>query len=103
MGLLTMEEVKKKVHELKGWELYDGVLQKRFSFRNFKASMAFVNKVAELADSVDHHPDMVINYNRVLLKLTTHSQGGITDKDFNLAQMIDQAEKNSAAEKQTHY
>jgi 4a-hydroxytetrahydrobiopterin dehydratase len=96
MGLLTMDEVKRKVHDLKGWELYDNVLQKKFSFRSFKASMAFVNKVAELADSVDHHPDMMINYNRVLLKLTTHSQGGITDKDFNLAQMIDQTEKHSS-------
>lgn len=93
MGLLTMDEVKRKVHDLRGWELHDSVLQKKFSFRTFRASMAFVNKVAELSDSVDHHPDIVINYTRVLLKLTTHSQGGITDKDFNLAQMIDQAEK----------
>lgn len=103
MGLLTMDEVKKKVHDLKGWELYDGVIQKKFSFRSFKASMAFVNKVAELADSVDHHPDMIINYNRVLLKLTTHSQGGITDKDFSLAQMIDQAEKQSVPERHSSY
>ena len=89
MGLLSMDEVKRKVHDLKGWELSDNVLQKKYSFKSFKGSMAFVNKVAELADSVDHHPDIIINYNRVILKLTTHSQGGITDKDFNLAQMID--------------
>ncbi|HLG23092.1 MAG TPA: 4a-hydroxytetrahydrobiopterin dehydratase [Candidatus Manganitrophaceae bacterium] len=89
MGLLSMDEVKRKVHDLKGWELSDNVIQKKYSFKSFKGSMAFVNKVAELADSVDHHPDIIINYNRVILKLTTHSQGGITDKDFNLAQMID--------------
>ncbi|HLG22346.1 MAG TPA: 4a-hydroxytetrahydrobiopterin dehydratase [Candidatus Manganitrophaceae bacterium] len=89
MGLLSMDEVKRKVHDLKGWELSDNVLQKKYSFKSFKGSMAFVNKVAELANSVDHHPDIIINYNRVILKLTTHSQGGITDKDFNLAQMID--------------
>lgn len=95
MGLLSMEEVKKKVHDLRGWELYDNRLQKKYSFKTFKSSMAFVNKVAEIANSVDHHPDIVINYTRVLLKLTTHSQGGITDKDFNLAQRIDQAEKKT--------
>ncbi|MCG3114021.1 MAG: 4a-hydroxytetrahydrobiopterin dehydratase [Candidatus Manganitrophus sp.] len=93
MGLLSMEEVRRKIHDLKGWELYDNMLQKKYSFRTFKTAMQFVNRVAELADSVDHHPDMMINYNRVLLKLMTHSQGGITDRDFNLAQMIDQVEK----------
>ncbi|MFY9268113.1 MAG: 4a-hydroxytetrahydrobiopterin dehydratase [Candidatus Manganitrophaceae bacterium] len=94
MGLLSMNEVKRKVHDLKGWELYDNMLQKKYSFKSFKAAMRFVNRVADLSDSVDHHPDIMINYNRVLLKLTTHSQGGITDKDFNLAQSIDQAESS---------
>ena len=97
MGLLSMGEVRRKARDLKGWELYDNILQKKFSFKTFKMAMAFVNKVAELSDSVDHHPDIVINYNRVLLKLTTHSQGGITDKDFNLAQMIDQMERAPAS------
>lgn len=90
MGLLSMDEVRKRTRDLKGWGLFDNILQKKYSFKSFKMAMGFVNRVAETADSVDHHPDIIINYNRVMLKLTTHSQGGITDKDFILAQMIDQ-------------
>jgi 4a-hydroxytetrahydrobiopterin dehydratase len=51
--------------------------------------MAFVNKVAILAEKADHHPDISINYNKVTLSLSTHSQGGVTDNDFNLAKRID--------------
>ena len=89
MSILSMQEVKDRASGLKGWEIYNNMLQKRFAFRTFKESMAFVNGVAELAEAADHHPDIIVNYNRVLLKLSTHSQGGITEKDFDLAAKID--------------
>ena len=89
-----MKEVKNRVNDLKGWEIYHNMLQKRFSFKSFRHSITFVNGVAGLAESAEHHPDIVINYNRVLLKLVTHSMGGITEKDFDLAEKIDQGEKN---------
>ena len=89
MALLSMEDVRRKIHALKGWELIDSFLQRRYTFRSFKQAMSFVNSVANLAEAQDHHPDIIINYNRVTLKLSTHIQGGITDKDFNLARLID--------------
>ncbi|HET6369993.1 MAG TPA: 4a-hydroxytetrahydrobiopterin dehydratase [Nitrospiria bacterium] len=89
MALLSMEDVRRKIHALKGWELVDSFLQRRYTFRSFKQAMSFVNSVANLAEAQDHHPDIIINYNRVTLKLSTHIQGGITDKDFNLARLID--------------
>lgn len=94
MGILSMEEVKNRVNELKGWEIYHNMLQKRFAFKSFRNSITFVNGIAGLAESAEHHPDIVINYNRVLLKLATHSKGGITEKDFDLAEKIDQGERD---------
>ncbi|MDW8106200.1 MAG: 4a-hydroxytetrahydrobiopterin dehydratase [Armatimonadota bacterium] len=61
-----------------------------WTFRNFREAMGFVMQVALLAERADHHPDIEIRYNRVTLRLSTHSAGGLTEKDFALAQQIDQ-------------
>jgi 4a-hydroxytetrahydrobiopterin dehydratase len=91
MPPLTKDEVKTRLQELTGWERDGDEIEKKFSFGDFAASMAFVNRVAELAEAADHHPDIAIKYNRVKLTLSTHSEGGVTEKDFALAAEIDAA------------
>lgn len=87
--ILSEDEVREGLSALDGWELRDGRLRKQFSFRTFLRALAFVNGVAYLAESAGHHPDITINYNRVTLRLITHSEGALTDRDFALAGDID--------------
>ncbi len=69
-----------------GWSEVDGALEREFRFGDFRASIDFVNRLAELAESENHHPDIVISYNRVTLRWWTHTAGGITDRDRELAE-----------------
>ena len=89
MPALPREEVTTRMAGLSGWELDGDEIEKKFHFPDFGASMAFVNKVAERAEAADHHPDIEIKYNEVELTLSTHSEGGLTEKDFALAKQID--------------
>jgi 4a-hydroxytetrahydrobiopterin dehydratase len=68
-----------------GWSEVDGALERVFRFGDFIQAMAFVNRVAELAESEDHHPDIAVHYNRVVLRWATHSAAAITDRDRELA------------------
>jgi 4a-hydroxytetrahydrobiopterin dehydratase len=88
-SLLTEAEIEGGLGKLSGWELRDGRLRKQYHFRTFLRAIAFVNSVAYLAESAGHHPDITINYNRVTLRLITHSEGGLTYRDFSLASEID--------------
>jgi 4a-hydroxytetrahydrobiopterin dehydratase len=67
------------------WEEIDDALQRTFSFADFREALAFVNRIGELAESENHHPDITINYNKVTLRWWTHTAGGITDRDRELA------------------
>ncbi len=87
--VLSEAEVREGLVGLSGWELRDGRLRKRFQFRTFLRAIAFVNSVAYLAESAGHHPDITINYNRVTLRLITHSEKALTDRDFALASEIE--------------
>ncbi|MCH7578383.1 MAG: 4a-hydroxytetrahydrobiopterin dehydratase, partial [Chloroflexi bacterium] len=87
--VLSEAEVQEGVAALSGWELRDGRLRKQFQFRTFLRALAFVNSVAYLAESAGHHPDITINYNRVTLRLITHSEKALTDRDFALAGEIE--------------
>ncbi len=71
------------------WRREDREIVRTFQFANFVESVEFVNEVTELAEEADHHPDVDIRWNKVTLHLTTHSKGGLTAKDFELAQRID--------------
>ncbi len=71
--------------ELDGWDEVDGALERTFSFDDFRAALAFVNRVGELAEAENHHPDIAIHYNKVTLRWWTHTAGGITDRDRELA------------------
>ena len=86
---LPDEEIQSELKALDGWELRDGRLRKQFTFRTFLRALVFVNSVAYLAESAGHHPDITINYNKVTLRLITHSEGALTDRDFGLAQEIE--------------
>ena len=71
-----------------GWESNGKEIIRTYKFKDFAEAMAFVNKVAGLAEAADHHPDINIRYNKVRLTLSTHSAGGLTEKDFALARQI---------------
>jgi len=91
---LSQTEIQGKLRTLPGWELVKGKsIQKKFAFGDFKAALAFVNQVGELAEKSDHHPDITINYNKVILTSWTHTAGGLTSKDFDLASHIEKIGK----------
>lgn len=73
----------------KGWKRKSNALTKEFRFSSFRDAVVFVNRVATLADTSNHHPDIDIRYDRVTLALSTHSAGGITHKDLKLAEAVD--------------
>jgi len=68
-----------------GWDEVDGALERTFELPSFPEAIAFVDRVAELAEAEDHHPDIDVRYKRVTLRWSTHSAGGITDRDVELA------------------
>jgi 4a-hydroxytetrahydrobiopterin dehydratase len=68
------------------WQEQDNALVREFELPSFAAAIEFVDRLAELADSEDHHPDIDIRYRRVTVRWTTHSEGGITDKDREMAE-----------------
>ena len=69
-----------------GWSEVDGALERTFQLESFVEALAFVNRVGELAEAENHHPDIAIHYNRVTLRWWTHTAGGITDRDRDLAE-----------------
>jgi len=88
---LTEADIKELLDGVPQWSLRDRTIERELSFRNFEEAMEFVNKVAALANAEDHHPDILISYNKVRLILTTHKAGGLTCKDFILGAKIDRA------------
>ncbi len=73
----------------KGWKRSENAITKTFKFESFRNAIVFVNRVASLADEMDHHPDIDIRYSTVMLRVTTHSAGGLTEKDLKLAERVD--------------
>jgi 4a-hydroxytetrahydrobiopterin dehydratase len=69
-----------------GWNEVDGALERTFELPSFPEAIAFVNRVAELAEAEDHHPDIDVRYKNVTLRWSTHSAGGITERDHELAE-----------------
>jgi 4a-hydroxytetrahydrobiopterin dehydratase len=90
MSVLTIDKAKSIIEEkkLSDWKLSEKEINRQFVFKDFKEALAFVNKVGEAAEKVNHHPDILIEWNKVSLKLSTHDQGGLTEKDLNLAEKI---------------
>lgn len=98
MPPLPPGEIQKYLPELgSGWKVLENKeIKKEFTFTNFKAAMAFVNKIAEIAENEGHHPDMHIFYNRVAIELSTHAIGGLSENDFIVAAKINGVIANNA-------
>lgn len=88
---LSEEEIEGHLSRLSGWAREGEEITKQYEFKDFSKAMQFVNHVAEEADSVNHHPDIDIRYNKVKLALTTHDSGGLTQNDINVAAAADES------------
>ena len=89
MKALTKKEIDIKISEIDSWKIIEGSLQKEFEFVNFIKAIEFINKIAEVAESQEHHPALINSYNYLRIELKTHDINGISDKDFKLAKTID--------------
>lgn len=85
---MSKEEAQALLERVGGWKLKENRIQKIYTFKDFKESMEFVNRVADLAEEEGHHPDIAISWNKVTLTLTTHAIGGLSQNDFILAAKI---------------
>lgn len=88
MERLDDAAVARALENLPEWSREGDALVREFRFKNFREAMAFVNKIAEVAEELRHHPDITIRYNRVWLRLSTHEVNGLTQRDIDLAQRI---------------
>lgn len=86
---LSAERVAELLKEVSGWREKDNTIVRTITFANFVAAMAFLNRVAEVAEAEGHHPDFCVHYNRVDFTLWTHAVGGLSENDFILAAKID--------------
>lgn len=82
---LTTTQIEERLKVVPDWSETGGVIQRTYQFKDFLDAMRFVNIVADLAEKRQHHPDILIRWNKVTLSLSTHDSGGITHKDFELA------------------
>jgi 4a-hydroxytetrahydrobiopterin dehydratase len=90
MAKLAEQDITASLQQAQGWARKGDAIVKEYEFGKFQDGIRFVDRVAEAADAADHHPDIDIRYTRVTMSLSTHSAGGLTRKDFELAKQIDQ-------------
>lgn len=93
---LTDDQIRSELKRLDGWALDGNAIRKQFTFKGFPEAVAFVNRLVPAAESADHHPDITINYRRVTLSYSTHSEGGLTMKDVEGAAMADAKAREGA-------
>ena len=96
MAALSKNEIQQKLKEMRGWSHMGKSIHKRYTLKSFVPAIGLVNEIAELAEKEQHHPDITINYNVVGISLSTHSEGGVTEKDFDLARQIDRLAEKAA-------
>ena len=90
MPLLKSMEIDKKLSVLPGWNYKDKQIEKLFELNNFREALDFACKIGETAEDLNHHPDIFIHsWNKVKINISTHSEGGVTEKDFLLAKQIE--------------
>ncbi len=95
MATLNRAQAEERLGTLEGWTLESNAIKKQFVCRDFPAAVAFVTRLVPGAEAADHHPDILINYKRVALTYSTHSEGGLTPKDFEGAKMADSVFRES--------
>lgn len=89
MARLSSEEIDERLGELDGWEREGEAIRRTFKLADFKGSVDFVNRLTPEAEAMNHHPDLAVSWNEVTVTITTHSEGGLTANDFELATRID--------------
>jgi 4a-hydroxytetrahydrobiopterin dehydratase len=89
VAALGKAEIQEKLKAMQGWSHMGKSLHKKYTLKSFMPAIQLVNKIATVAEKEEHHPDISINYNIVAISLSTHSEGGVTQKDFDLARQID--------------
>ncbi|MHC4840993.1 MAG: 4a-hydroxytetrahydrobiopterin dehydratase [Planctomycetota bacterium] len=89
MTTLSQNQIEEALKKLSGWEFEDDGLIKAFDFKDFDEAWAFMGKVAEAAKAADHHPEWTNVYNKVLIRLSTHDAGGVTQRDVDVAGVIE--------------
>jgi 4a-hydroxytetrahydrobiopterin dehydratase len=97
MSLLSTGQIELRLRVLDGWRVERDAIVKQFTFAGFPEAVAFVNRLVPGAEAADHHPDITINYRRVTLAYSTHSEGGVTEKDFVGAQMAEACARVAAS------
>ena len=86
---LSLKIIQERMKKIPEWELNEDSISRSFEFDEYQSAIEFVNTVAEIAEEAQHHPDISISYTNVTLVLTTHSKGGLTESDFEVAIRID--------------
>lgn len=89
MEKLTQEQIDTALESLPEWTQTGDAFQRTLNFPDFVSSIAFVNRVADLAEQIQHHPDILVRYSKVTLTISTHDAGGITEKDVGFAEAVD--------------
>jgi 4a-hydroxytetrahydrobiopterin dehydratase len=94
MAVLNSNEIMNKLKNLDNWSFENNQIHSDFQFKDFKKALNFVNKVGDEAEKMNHHPDIFLHsWNKVKITISTHSEGGVTEKDFKLAGIIDNLSK----------
>src|SRR5258708_2394947 len=96
MAKLETNQINEQLKTLSGWEFKETAIRKLYRFKEFLDGIRFIDRVAEMAEAADHHPDIFVNYTRVTFTCSTHSDGGVTAKDFRLAKEIEQLSTQAA-------
>jgi 4a-hydroxytetrahydrobiopterin dehydratase len=89
MALLSDDDIQERLERLPEWKREGDSIKREFKLGDFQGSVDFVNRITPPAEEMNHHPDIAISWNKVELTLSTHSQGGLTEDDFELAERID--------------
>jgi 4a-hydroxytetrahydrobiopterin dehydratase len=88
MARLSDEQIEQELAALEGWKREGDAIERVFELDDFKGSVDFVNRLTPEAEDMNHHPDLAISWNKVTVSLSTHSEGGLTENDFELARRI---------------
>jgi 4a-hydroxytetrahydrobiopterin dehydratase len=89
MPRLREDEIEARLADLPGWDRHGEAIRRRFEGEDFAFAVALVNRIAPVAEELNHHPDLEVSWGSVTVTVTTHSEGGLTESDFDLARRID--------------
>src|SRR3954468_18131595 len=91
MEKISADGVRDRLKNLAGWSLQEDAISRQFTFAGFADAVAFIVRLGFTAEEADHHPDLIVNYRRVTVTYSTHSEGGLTEKDFEGARAAEKA------------